>query len=200
MTNRKRGRPSTIDENEVVDKTLKALWRRGFHATSMNDLAREVGVSKPSLYNMVGDKNALLQRALTQYCGKNVGQVEAILKIESPVEFFRAYWQILIDGMCDDQLPDGCFLVQTTIECRDAALKPFIEGLHADTHKMIAARLSEDLAQQRIRADVDLSTLADFVGGQAFALAVMSRAGADRTRLERFADQAAAALGRLCDA
>ncbi len=198
MTNRKRGRPSTINEADVVDRALSTFWRFGFHATSMNELAREVGVSKPSLYATFGDKSALLRRALDVYSQKNSEQVEAISSIEAPAAFFRAYWQIFIEDLCDERLPAGCFLIQSTVECSGPnELCTFIEGLHTDSRAMIEARLRDDRANGRIGSHVDIPAMADFIGGQAFALGVMSSAGADRSRLEGFADQAAAALARL---
>lgn len=49
-------------KKEVIIKKAASLFRtKGFNATSMRELAEDVGVEAPSLYNHIGSKSELLQ-------------------------------------------------------------------------------------------------------------------------------------------
>ena len=46
---------------------MLAFWRKGFAATSMNDLCDAMGVRSPSLYAAFGSKEALYLEAIQHY-------------------------------------------------------------------------------------------------------------------------------------
>ena len=55
-------RPSKRDE--LVQKALKVFYRNGFHATGMDMLVTETGVSKTSMYNHFRTKEDLILAVL----------------------------------------------------------------------------------------------------------------------------------------
>ena len=57
-----RGRAQGYDEQreQILVRAARLFARRGYAATSMNEVARSCGVSKPSLYHYVRDKHQLL--------------------------------------------------------------------------------------------------------------------------------------------
>jgi AcrR family transcriptional regulator len=66
---RKIGRPSKkhrapYDIETVTDAAVRVFNRRGYEAASMEDVARETGITKSSLYYHVSGKEELLARAL----------------------------------------------------------------------------------------------------------------------------------------
>lgn len=66
---KKSGRPArearqTLDLDAVIDAALRVFNQRGFEAASMQDIAREAGLSKSSIYHHVSSKEELLARAL----------------------------------------------------------------------------------------------------------------------------------------
>ena len=48
---------------------MLAFWRKGFAATSMNDLCDAMDVRSPSLYAAFGSKEALYREAIQHYVG-----------------------------------------------------------------------------------------------------------------------------------
>ncbi len=68
---RKIGRPSKLhrapyDIETVTDAAVRVFNRHGYEAASMEDVARETGVTKSSLYYHVSGKEELLERALAR--------------------------------------------------------------------------------------------------------------------------------------
>src|SRR5215469_12688533 len=66
---RKIGRPSKkhrapYDIEAVTNAAVRVFNRRGYEAASMEDVARETGITKSSLYYHVSGKEELLARAL----------------------------------------------------------------------------------------------------------------------------------------
>ena len=59
------GRPRTFSESDVVASASAVFARRGFAATSVDDLVRATGVGRASLYGAFGSKDGLFQRCLS---------------------------------------------------------------------------------------------------------------------------------------
>jgi AcrR family transcriptional regulator len=60
---RRRGRPG-YDQAAVLRAAVELFNRRGYDATSMGELARELGLTKPAIYHHVTSKDQLLGAAL----------------------------------------------------------------------------------------------------------------------------------------
>jgi len=61
----RRGRPG-YDAPTVLRRAVDVFNRQGYEATSMGDLARELGLSKSAIYHHVPSKEALLAAALDE--------------------------------------------------------------------------------------------------------------------------------------
>jgi AcrR family transcriptional regulator len=60
---RRRGRPG-YDQSAILRAAVEMFNRRGYDATSMGDLAKELGLTKPAIYHHVTSKEQLLGQAL----------------------------------------------------------------------------------------------------------------------------------------
>ena len=63
------GRPREFDRGAALEAAMLAFWRKGFAATSMNDLCDAMDVRSPSLYAAFGSKEALYREAIQHYVG-----------------------------------------------------------------------------------------------------------------------------------
>ncbi len=50
-----------LAKKRIINAAYKIFYKNGYHNTTMNDIAKEVGVSKGSLYSYFKNKEALLQ-------------------------------------------------------------------------------------------------------------------------------------------
>ncbi|HLV72362.1 TetR family transcriptional regulator [Actinomadura hallensis] len=60
---RRRGRPG-YDQETILRTAVELFNRKGYDATSMGDLAKELGLTKPAIYHHVTSKEQLLSLAL----------------------------------------------------------------------------------------------------------------------------------------
>jgi AcrR family transcriptional regulator len=72
-----RGRASGYDEQreQILARAARLFAKQGYTATTMNDVAEACGVSKPSLYHYVQDK----QQLLVEIAAAHIERLEAVI-------------------------------------------------------------------------------------------------------------------------
>ncbi|MGO9766922.1 MAG: TetR/AcrR family transcriptional regulator [Myxococcaceae bacterium] len=65
-----RGRPRSFDETEAVERAIQVYWSKGYDGVTIDDLVAGMGVGRPSLYSVFGDKRALFLRVFKAYAEK----------------------------------------------------------------------------------------------------------------------------------
>ncbi|MEM1061133.1 MAG: TetR/AcrR family transcriptional regulator [Planctomycetota bacterium] len=71
------GRPRNFDEADALGRVVDTFRRHGYDATTFAQLVASTGLSRSSLYNAFGDKDALFEKALTAYLRDEVDPVLA---------------------------------------------------------------------------------------------------------------------------
>jgi len=62
-----RGRPRSFDERDALEKATQVFWSKGYDGVTIDDLVAGMGVGRPSLYSVFGDKRTLFLRVLKGY-------------------------------------------------------------------------------------------------------------------------------------
>lgn len=98
----KKGRP--VDEtlhDRILDAAAHLFMLRGFHATSMDGIAREAAMSKLTLYRRFKDKSALFTAVIERKCQEFIP--DEIFKVpdhetaqESLLRIGKAFFQLLL--------------------------------------------------------------------------------------------------------
>ena len=73
----RRGRPGH-DQQTVLRVAIELFNRQGYDATSVGDLARELGLTKSAIYHHVPSKEHLLQRALDEALDELTAALDAV--------------------------------------------------------------------------------------------------------------------------
>jgi AcrR family transcriptional regulator len=169
---------------------MKMFWEKGFEGTSMNDLAAATGMAKPGLYATFGDKEALYTKALTHYFNElGLPLLHDLVQSPDPLDVVvRRFLDAVAASTVDKTNPGGCFVVNSVVECanRPAPLDDLARAFDAKRRAAFIDRFRTAKRQGELPADADARSLAEFFAGQALALAVMGRAGANRKSLDRF--------------
>ncbi len=110
-------RNKAFEEQEILEKAILLFWTKGYHATSIDDLTKYLGVSRSSLYDTFGDKKAIFMLALQNYT-KNAHKT-AFAVANEPISAFEKI-HFLVKNIIEtfDQDPDrkGCFVINVTTE------------------------------------------------------------------------------------
>ncbi|NUO99130.1 MAG: TetR/AcrR family transcriptional regulator [Nonomuraea sp.] len=79
---RGRGRPG-YDQAAILRAAVELFNRKGYDATSMGDLAKELGLTKPAIYHHVTSKEQLLGQALDDALDELTAAVAAASRAEA---------------------------------------------------------------------------------------------------------------------
>lgn len=185
-------RTKEFDENEVLDQALELFRARGFKHTSFADLVDELGVSRQSLYDTYGDKQALYHAALRRYLDRGLETIRRKLDESLPVrEAFADFFEATIVGTCANGSP-GCFMVNSMVELspHDADTRALAQ-LHArELEGIFASRLSAAQRKGQLARSKDPVALAHYFYHTVLGLSVASRALGDKDALRQTAQLA----------
>lgn len=193
---RPRGRPRQFDKDEKLQIILKLFWRRGYAATSLDDLSAETGLSRPSLYAAYGDKTAMYAAALEAFGARMAEHaVPPLHDTDTLCDALRGFYSGALDVYFGDaNRALGCLVFTTAIA--DAPREPAI----ADFVRHYLDRMDRalDACIQRCAPELpedDRRRLAQFAGGILMNLATRARAGASRSDLDAIAGSSASFIG-----
>jgi TetR/AcrR family transcriptional repressor of nem operon len=159
------GRPREFDETEVLEAAMCCFWAKGYEATSVRDLAEEMGLAGASLYNAFGDKRALYRRALDHYLQQSVHErVRRLEATKAPLPAIGGFLAEVIERSVADKQRRGCMLVNAAIEVapHDPELRKLVADellyIEAFFRRCVAAGQKNGTVTSRQSAD-DLSKL-----------------------------------------
>jgi TetR/AcrR family transcriptional repressor of nem operon len=190
-------RPREFEEATVLEAAMRCFWARGYEATSVRDLAGEMGITGASLYNAFGDKRSLYRRALDHYLDQSVRDRVARLEPSlPPLDAIRAFFDEVIRRSVNDRERRGCMLVNAALESasHDAELRKavaretvFIEGFFC----RCAAAGQKDGTITRSRSPEQLARMLLSI---LFGIRVLARTRPQKALLEGAAGTALALL------
>lgn len=186
-TGRPRGRPRAYDPEQALDQALRAFWRSGFSATSLDELSAATGMNRPSLYAAFGDKHALYLALLERYATVSDANIAAGLGHDEPLAaaLTRFYKGAVASYLSGDGAARGCFLIGTAMSeaMADAAIRERLGRALDGFTAALEQRLRRAQAEGELDDAADTAGLAGVAAAVLHSLAVRARAGAPRAAL-----------------
>lgn len=149
-------RPRSFDEDTVLARAKDIFWRKGYEATSMQDLVDHMQIGRQSLYNTFGDKHTLFMRALGHYVEHD--HVPSMGKLGQPgasLLEIETFLDNLIERIGAHPDRRACFMVNAILELaphdeavREAGEKTRISLQQAFTGALQLARVNGELAPE----------------------------------------------------
>jgi AcrR family transcriptional regulator len=102
---------SKVTRQEIIDAAISLFSQNGYHAASMQDVARALGIQKPSLYHHFDSKEAILLAILENGMERLTGQLEEIAASDQDcVSKLRAAIQAQADAIASNPPRAAVFL------------------------------------------------------------------------------------------
>ncbi|MFI7639663.1 TetR/AcrR family transcriptional regulator [Nonomuraea sp. NPDC049400] len=183
------GRPRAFDPGVALDRALELFWRQGYEGTSLSDLTAVMGINKPSLYAVFGNKEQLFAKALDRYVTGPGAFAGDALEATTVREVIERLIHGAVELTAGAHTPQGCLSVSTVHACGPDA---------ASVRELaLACRMAGEAALRRrfeqapdLPAGHDPATLARLVHTITDGIAVQAAAGRPHEELREIADLA----------
>lgn len=106
-------RHKEFDPDTAVADAMDLFWRRGYEATSVQDLVEHTGVGRRSMYDTFGDKHSLYLRALDRYLTLTEDGFREKAAADG-LSAIRSLFSLLLESPADDFR--GCLFVNSSTE------------------------------------------------------------------------------------
>ena len=159
----------TTREN-IVKTALALFLQKGYERTSLNHIAREVGISKPAIYHYFKNKDELIHQVLTLFF-EEMGKwsKSKFESCETLKELLRAFFQSLksfrevaaiLLGERRTKTPYSFLEFFLAASRKDPSIRKRIEEGFLLTRKFLKDQLVKAQRSGEIRKDIDSETLA----------------------------------------
>jgi TetR/AcrR family transcriptional regulator, transcriptional repressor for nem operon len=179
-------RPREFDEQTALDIAMQCFWDRGFEATSVRDLADQMGITQTSLYNTFGDKRALYARSLEHYLAQSIRDRIKRLGGLAPTEAIEGFFMEIVEGSIADKARRGCMLVNTGLEIapHDPEFRKIVAREFSSNEEFFRSRIEAGQTSGALRPDVPAGELAKMLLSLWLGLRVLARSRPQRAVLE----------------
>ncbi len=159
-------RTKVFDEALILDKAMNLFWRKGYNATSAQDLVDDLGISRSSLYDTYGDKHSLFVKALKQYRKDKIDPVLNNADYAEDIEgYIRNIFEVVkLDALREDR-SKGCFIVNSAVELApvDDEVAVIVNAIMEDTENALCKAIKKGQKQGLFTSAHHARSLARFI-------------------------------------
>jgi AcrR family transcriptional regulator len=189
---RPRGRPRTFDEGWALEKATQVFRSKGYDGATIDDLVDGMGVGRPSLYAVFGDKRTIFLRALRAYAErKGALAAKALFSPGSLRDSLVGFLRHAVESATEKGSAPGCLLVCVAPLVNDAEVQRFLLNAIAGGAALVERRFRDGIRAGDIPPNFPVAVRATQVTDLARGLTMRAQMGVPRKTLLRDAEEAA---------
>jgi AcrR family transcriptional regulator len=109
----KKGRPKTLNLDELIDVAMITYWSEGPANVSINQICNKAKISKPGLYRELGGEDGLMESVLIAYQKKITIPILEIFKLDKKFDdTLDSIISFITDTDNNQNKPRGCLLAK----------------------------------------------------------------------------------------
>jgi AcrR family transcriptional regulator len=158
----RQNQPPEVRRAQILAAALHCFSDRGYHAATMDDLARASGLSKGSLYWHFESKEEVFLALFDQFAAQAFGWLDEEAARRGPVleAIGRAFGRF-VEGL----LAEGPLLPAWMEFLAHPLARDRFAGVYAETRSRLAALIREGIERGEVRALAPISVAAAIVAG-----------------------------------
>jgi len=189
---RARGRPRSFDEKDALEKATQVFWSKGYDGATIDDLVAGMGVGRPSLYSVFGDKRTLFLRVLREYAeSKGALAAKTLLTPRTLRDSLAGFLRHVVKAATEEGSARGCLLGCVAPLVNDAEVRQFLQNASAHAVGLVERRFRDAISAGEIPSDFPVAVRASLLIDFARGLAMRAQIGTPRKTLLRDAKEAA---------
>src|SRR5271154_609972 len=143
-TARPRGRPRSFDETGALEKATQVFWSKGYDGATIDDLVAGMGVGRPSLYAVFGDKRAIFLRVLRAYAeAKGARAAKALFSPKTLRDSLVGLLRHAVEAATEEGSAPGCLLVCVAPLITDVEVRQFLQDAVAAGLALVERRFCD---------------------------------------------------------
>ena len=187
-----RGRPRNFDETGALEKATQVFWSKGYDGVTIDDLVAGMGVGRPSLYAVFGDKRAIFLRVLRAYAErKGALAAKALLAPQSLRDSIAGFLRYNVESATEKGSARGCLLICVAPLVNDAEVQRFLQNAATGGAALLERRFRDGMRAGEISSDFPAAARAIQVADLARGLTMRAQIGTPRKTLLKDAEEAA---------
>jgi AcrR family transcriptional regulator len=189
---RPRGRPRSFDEHEALEKATRVFRSKGYDGTTIDDLVVGMGVGRPSLYSVFGDKRTIFLRVLKAYAeAKGARAAKALFSPPTLRGALVSFLRFAVEAATENGSAPGCLMVCVAPLVDDAEVRQFLQDAVAAGAALVTRRISDGISAGEIPSDFPVTARASQVLDLSRGLTMRAQMGVPRKELLNDAEEAA---------
>lgn len=180
-------RPRSFDTETVIENLCEYFWEHGYGATSLDELAQQLGVRRGSLYNAFGSKEVLFNAAFERYEKKFRAAFETDAEgLEAIADYFRN----VIKAATTEGMGRGCFLVNLLMsnEIPTSELQQAVKQDATFIKTFLQSHLSIAQSKEQLQPDISVQTGVNILFGTVVGVFALARTQASPLIIQNFVD------------
>src|ERR1700744_2518770 len=191
-TARTRGRPRNFDETDALKRATQVFWSKGYDGVTIDDLVAGMGVGRPSLYSVFGDKRTLFLRVLRAYAEKKgAGAAKALFSPPNLRDALAGFLRHAVEVATEEGSVRGCLMVCVAPLVDDPEVRQFLKDAAAGGVGLVECRFRDGISTGEIPSVLPGTARARQVIDLARGLAREAQGGALFKTLLKDAEEAA---------
>lgn len=195
LTERAKAVRSEMMRDEIIDAALAEFADRGYHKTSMTDIAKRLGVRHSLIYYYFKSKRELLGQVTKYAIDRMLGTFTemsraTIASLDEFRSFITRLGTALMSTVCEDPRLSQLLILQSSAV--DLAMTQQFNEWYDTGRDAFALILQSGIDAGWVRADISVDGVADSITALPFGLLIRHGAQPDQTlltdRIETFAD------------
>ncbi|QKZ16111.1 TetR/AcrR family transcriptional regulator [Streptomyces chartreusis] len=172
------GRTKEFDPATALAAAMDLFWRKGYEATSMQDLVDHLGIGRASIYATFGSKHELYLKALQHYRNDFDVTARQLSQPGSAIAAIRTLVHYIVEDKLADADRKGCFAVNAAGECLpgDEQLTRQVEAAWGTMETLLTSALYRAQAQGELAAHKNPQELGRFLFTVIEGLMVLAKA------------------------
>lgn len=179
-------RPRNFDCDKVLYQAMNLFWKKGYEATSLNDILQSTGLSKSSLYETFGTKHELFLATFQLYHYNHIKVLNELLNNgENALNGIENFLNSVLDHATKNNNSLGCMTSNEAIELapHDSEFRQLIEKNFLDIEEAFFQTIKRGQTDGSINHLQDARAFSRFLTVNLQGLNVMARANIDKSTL-----------------
>ena len=189
---RPRGRPRSFDESQALEKATKVFRSKGYDGVTIDDLVAGMGVGRPSLYAVFGDKRTIFLRALRAYAeAKGALAAKALFSAHTLRDSLASFLRHAVETATEEGSAPGCLIVCVAPLVNDTEVRQFVQDAVGAAAAQVERRFRDGISAGELPSDFPVAARASQVMDLGRGLTMRAQMGTPRKTLLRDAEEAA---------